>query len=236
LSRRKKKGFSPLFIISLGAHLAIGAGLALVPQKKLREVVAIALNEAPEPKKDAEPPKPKEDAPAPKPERVARRAPRSNAAPEGSPTDASPPQQALTDLGLTLDSSAIGGLAVRMAPTVNKEPAPVIAALVKPKLTAPKPSEASCIEQLIKARPMGVVRPSYTDAARRARIEGRVRIELNVNEQGVVTSARVIEGLGFGLDEAAIESAKRLKFAPATQCNRAVAAPFVIAMRFVLGT
>ena len=86
----------------------------------------------------------------------------------------------------------------------------------------------------MKARPIELLRPSYTPEARKAHIEGRVRIELAVNAAGEVTGTRVIDGLGYGLDEAALEVAKRLRFAPAMQCNHPIAAPFIIAMRFVL--
>jgi protein TonB len=63
-----------------------------------------------------------------------------------------------------------------------------------------------------------------------------VRIELAIDDRGEVTSARIVDGLGYGLDEAALEAARRLRFSPALHCSRPVAAPFVIAMRFVLGT
>jgi protein TonB len=63
-----------------------------------------------------------------------------------------------------------------------------------------------------------------------------VRAEVLVNESGEVTSVRLLGGLGFGLDEAAMAAARRWRFSPATRCNKPVAAPFVIAMRFVLPT
>jgi protein TonB len=63
-----------------------------------------------------------------------------------------------------------------------------------------------------------------------------VRIELAVNDQGVVTSAKVLDSLGHGLDEAALAAARELRFAPAMHCKKPVSAPFVIAMRFQLGS
>jgi protein TonB len=115
--------------------------------------------------------------------------------------------------------------------------APKPAALVaKPKLLVARAAPSACLEPLIKATPLSIVRPSYTDDARRAHIQGRVRVEVSVDEQGMVIGARVIEGLGHGLDEAALAAVKNLHFAAATQCGHAVAAPFVIAMRFQLGS
>lgn len=235
MARRKKK-ISPIFAISLGVHLAVGAALALIPQERLREVVAIAMNEAPKPDKKPEPPKPPPHAAERPAARPAGHAPRSAAAPQpaAAPTQAA----AFTDLGLTLDSSSSDGLAVNIAPVAPK-PSAVVApavALVKPKVLVARKTEPECTEAILKARPLNVVRPAYTAEARRARVEGRVRVELTVDEQGAVTGARVVESLGYGLDEAAIAAAKTLRFAAATRCGRPVAAPFVIAMRFLLGT
>jgi protein TonB len=235
VARRKKK-LSPIFVVSLGAHLAVGAALALIPQERLREVVAIAMNEPPKPEKKPEPPKPPAH-PAERPAaRPAGRAPRSAPAAEPAPESATQ-NAAFTDLGLTLDFSSSDGLAVNIARAAPKPSAAAPAAtVIKPKLLVAKKTESECTEALIKARPLGVVRPSYTDEARRARVEGRVRVQLTVNEQGEVTDAHVLEHLGHGLDEAAIAAAKNLRFAAATQCGRPVTAPFVIAMRFLLGT
>jgi protein TonB len=233
VARRKKK-LSPIYVVSLVAHLAVGGALALVPQQKLREVVAIALNEPPpKEEKKAEPPKPKPH-PAEAPQRAARAVHHEpvTATPSGAANDAAPVFQ---NLGLMLDSSSSDGLAVRVAPPPPPPVAPPAPAT--PKLLGIRHAEVECPhDDLQKARPLGVVRPSYTDEARRARVQGRVRIELAVDDHGQVSDARLLEGLGYGLDEAALEAARRLRFAPAMRCSRPIAAPFVIAMRFVLGT
>ncbi len=235
MARRKKKRLSTIYIVSLAAHLAIGAVLALIPQQKLREVVAIALNEAPpKDEKKPEPPKPAEH-PAERPARAPTHVAHSTVAPQAS-TATTAQAPAFTDLGLTLDSSASGGLAMNIeapAPVIARTPTPIIA---KPKALAPHKIETRCSQDVVKARPLTLVRPAYTDDARRARVQGRVRIELAVDDHGQVTVARVLEGLGHGLDEAALEAARHLRFSPATHCNEPVAAPFVISMRFVLDT
>ncbi len=231
MARRKKK-LSPVYVVSLAAHLAAGSAIALIPQHKLREVVAIALNEPPpKDEKKVEPPKPKPH-PAEPPAHHHRHIAHSEPAP--APSSADNPA-ALDNIGLALDANATGGLAVRIAPPPPPPPPPV--APPKPKLLVARRPEPECPDDMLhKARPLGVVRPSYTDEARQAHVQGRIRIQLAVNDQGDVTDAHVLAGLGYGLDEAALEAARRLRFAPATRCNRPVAAPFVIAMRFVLGT
>ena len=59
--------------------------------------------------------------------------------------------------------------------------------------------------------------PSYTDEARAARIEGIVMIKAVVNKDGYVTNPVVLSGLGYGLDESAIETIlTKWRFNPGT--------------------
>lgn len=238
MARRKRK-LSPIMLFVIGAHLAIGAALALIPQQTLREVVSIALQEGPKPEakpKPAEPPRPARAESEPRAH--AARAPRAAASqPSAAATETS--TSAFTDLGLTLDSSSADGLAVNMGPAHDAVKAVAIApsaTAVRTKVLAPKQTEEVTNEPPPKPKPIGIVKPTYTEAARRAHIQGRVRLELLVNEQGEVTEARVLEGLGYGLDEAALAAAKNLRFAAATRDGRPVPSKFVLAMRFVLGT
>jgi periplasmic protein TonB len=61
-------------------------------------------------------------------------------------------------------------------------------------------------------------------------IEGRIRLELQIDENGNVTSVRVMTGLGGAVDEAAVAAAKRAKVSPITRCGRPVAGRMVYAM------
>jgi protein TonB len=97
--------------------------------------------------------------------------------------------------------------------------------------------EAPCTEEPTKpALRDGAIRAQYSDEARSANVEGKVRMEVTINAEGDVTGVRVLEGLGHGLDEAAIVAAKHQKFRPITRCGKAVAAPkpFVYSQRFTL--
>jgi protein TonB len=76
--------------------------------------------------------------------------------------------------------------------------------------------------------------PEYARQAREANIAGKVRVELRVDKSGAVVGARVLEGLGYGLDEAALEAARAARFEPATLCGQATETTFVIGMRFSL--
>jgi periplasmic protein TonB len=226
MARRKTR--STVYWISVGAHLVLGAVVALIPQQKLREVVAIALAEVAPKSADKAPPKP----PAHTEQRAARAPSAAARAPVAQPLAAAQ-QPAFADLGIALDSSSSDGLAVPVAPKmVAPAPSALPPAPAKPKVLVAQKTE--CREELVKATPEAVVRPSYPAEALAAKVEGKVRLELLVDEQGAVKNARVLKGLGYGLDEAAVEAAQRTRFRPATRCAQPVAAPFVIAMRFVL--
>lgn len=100
-------------------------------------------------------------------------------------------------------------------------------------LGPPKPDDV-CAEPLQKAKAKSVPQPAYPPAAREAGVEGKVRVEVTIDATGAVTSARVVSGLGHGLDEAALSAARSATFSPATQCGKPVGSTFVIGMRFAL--
>lgn len=55
----------------------------------------------------------------------------------------------------------------------------------------------------------------YTEEAIDNRIEGEVKLRLTIDGVGNVTQVELLEGLGYGLDESAIEAAKKFVFEPA---------------------
>jgi TonB family protein len=59
--------------------------------------------------------------------------------------------------------------------------------------------------------------PPYTDEARAARVEGIVLIQAIIRKDGTVDSFKTLRGLGFGLDESAINTiATKWRFRPGT--------------------
>jgi len=57
-------------------------------------------------------------------------------------------------------------------------------------------------------------------------------VELTVDETGRVVEVRVLQGLGYGLDEAALAAARSATFEPALRCGKPSRATFTISMRF----
>ncbi len=67
--------------------------------------------------------------------------------------------------------------------------------------------------------------PIYTDEARHAKMQGTVTLRVLVGSDGKAAEIRVIRGVGFGLDERAVQTVRGWKFNPARDANqRAIAA------------
>jgi len=68
-------------------------------------------------------------------------------------------------------------------------------------------------------------RPNYPPEAMRAKVEGRVKMEMVVQADGTVCQVRVVSSLDhnrFGLDDAAVKAVKEMRFTPAMKDGVAV--------------
>jgi len=223
--------------LSLLFHGALGVLVYRIDMGSSRAATAIEVADL---KKKQEAPKPPPEPPKPAaepPKRAARRAaPAAEKAPEAPPPAAQAPLEALPDFGLEL-SGGVGGLAVAPAPGGPSSQGPVAARSLAPapKRTVTHAQAAAldpCEEPPAKPKPVNVPQPAYTERARAAQIEGKVRVELTVDERGKVVAVRVIQGLGYGLDEAAVSAAQNAVFEPAVRCGKPTRATFTVGMRF----
>lgn len=232
-----------LYLASFGAHAALAAGAISMKGARKAEDISVAVIEKAksEPKKSAPPAPPVEP---PKAEiakaKIAPKAAVAKPAPEAPPpsTGAAATGSDVPDFGLSLGAgTGGGGLAVPAAARAAAAPAPTVQ-VTKKLLAAPPPTAGDgCAEgehPPTKPKVITISQPAYTQDAREANIAGKVRVELTVDATGHVSSARVLEGLGHGLDEAALAAAKAATFEPGTRCGKAAPATFVIAMRFAL--
>lgn len=78
------------------------------------------------------------------------------------------------------------------------------------------------------------VKPDYSEEARRRGIEGDVVMEIVVRHDGSVGDVKVLQGLGYGLDERAIAAVRRWRFSPAKRRGAAVDVMVEVAMEFKL--
>ena len=61
------------------------------------------------------------------------------------------------------------------------------------------------------------VEPSYTEEARADKIAGTVLLQIVIQPNGIATDFQLIKGVGFGLDEKAVEAIQQWKFQPGTK-------------------
>src|SRR5688572_19828658 len=78
------------------------------------------------------------------------------------------------------------------------------------------------------------VKPDYTEDARRRNLEGEVVIEIVVRRDGTVGNMRLLQGLGAGLDQRAMEAVRQWRFAPARRHGTPVDVLVEIAVEFRL--
>jgi len=91
-------------------------------------------------------------------------------------------------------------------------------------------------EYLVTAMPrlLDEVRIPYPKEAKAKGIEGPVVFDLLIDTEGAVRDVRFLEGPGGGLDEAALEAVRRIRFSPARIEKKTVAVRIRYIYRFVL--
>lgn len=76
--------------------------------------------------------------------------------------------------------------------------------------------------------------PAYSDEARKARYQGTVLLNVEIDDSGKVVQEQVVRTLGLGLDEKAIEAVQQWRFKPATKNGRPVGAQTQVEVSFRL--
>jgi protein TonB len=229
---------------SILLHGAFAVGALLLPKSTTKEAVAIELREA---KKAKEPPKPPPPAPPPPPTAEKPKPPpppvaqaQAKVAPEAK-TEAAPPMPVGADGYADLGGLALGnadgpGLAVpgAAAAATTAAPAATTATATTHKVQQLAASQTTdmCVEPVVRPKRKVPVVPKYTMEARQAEIEGVVRVEVTIDETGQVVNARVVSGLGYGLDDAALVAARASTFEPATRCKKPVIGTTILPFRF----
>jgi protein TonB len=76
--------------------------------------------------------------------------------------------------------------------------------------------------------------PAYTRGAEAAGVEAEVPLEIVIDRNGVVVSARAVRHAGYGLDAEALRGIEQYRFAPARRNGAPVAVRMRWQMRFQL--
>ncbi len=96
----------------------------------------------------------------------------------------------------------------------------------------PIPAEEYLISNMPKLKTD--IKIPYPPEARKNNIEGLVVLEILIDENGKVRSANLIEGPGFGLNEAALKSIYDFEFSPAMIDQKPVPVKIKYGYRFIL--
>lgn len=78
------------------------------------------------------------------------------------------------------------------------------------------------------------VKADYTEDARRRNVEGEVVLEIVVRSDGTVGDVRLLQGLGAGLDERAVQAVRQWRFSPARRLGAPVDVIVEVAVEFKL--
>lgn len=238
-AKRRFEGIGTYTVGLIGAVLvhgliSFGAARLKPPKKVVRVEMAVVKKElppAPEPEPEPEPEKPKPKVkPKVKP-RVERKVAKN--LPPPPPNQAPPPNQSPPTnkpskpipivTGISLNSTVSGGVGmqVRVGNTlygdVNKEKF-VDAKEVQPYVYTP----VKTFDVTEEPEVLREVKAEMPAEAKRAGVQGTVVLRVEVQKNGLVRKVRVVKGLGYGLDDAAVAAMKKFKFKPARVNGQAV--------------
>ena len=220
-------------VASLALHFFLAEGLQLLPEQhqllvvKQKPTVRVVVKPPPEPEPEKPPPEP-EKPPPPKPVEAPKPHPSSIPvkaveAPKDSPAPAHAVTTDTTDepvFGTTMESTSptATGPAVPIGNTPDVKAKAGSGARVQP---LGEPVQA--FEATKMPLPQGRCYGKYNDEALKAGIEGQVVLDVIVGEDGRVREVKVTQGLGHGLDEAAISAIRSCQFTPGEKDGKPVA-------------
>jgi TonB family protein len=148
----------------------------------------------------------------------------------GAPVPAEPAEQADRPGPIGPGPTAVSGAAME----VEREPA---GAVQQPETNdRVSPEVQSAGRGVTNPRVLRDVRPAYTAAAMRAKVQGNVELEALVGVDGLVKDVRITKSLDteFGLDEEAIKAARRWRFEPAVSDGKPVPKTVTLVLSFTI--
>lgn len=183
------------------------------------------LETVPRRKQPPRPPSPRKDRPPP-----------SVPSPASAPDTPSSPRAFGIRLENTVQAAPGTGIAIPVGETLAAPPP----APVRPRLGSPggrgdgtgDTTPVASVQEMPKV--VGESVAEYPDEARRLGIQGKVVLEVVVDEEGGVSRVRVLKGLHPLLDSAAVQAARGLRFSPARVGGRPVSVKIPYTYVFVL--
>jgi TonB family protein len=100
---------------------------------------------------------------------------------------------------------------------------------------APAPAQRAEAPPPPKVRPVEILSkpsPEYTEEARQQRVQGDVVLAVIFQADGTLKILRVVQSLGYGLDEKAEQAASQIRFKPAQQEDKPTDFPATLHIQF----
>jgi TonB family protein len=79
-------------------------------------------------------------------------------------------------------------------------------------------------------------KPDYTEEGRKLKVDGEVRLQVLFSSNGKVQVIKVLQGLGYGLDEEAVKAAEKIRFRPALHEGQPIDSTAVVHIIFALAS
>jgi TonB family protein len=88
----------------------------------------------------------------------------------------------------------------------------------------------------VRPQQVNEIKPDYPSLARQNKVEGRVYVKVDIDENGAVTGAQVVKGPSpdYGLFDACVAAAKKTKFSPGMKNNVRVKTSYTLNYSFTL--
>ena len=184
----------------------------------------------PKPKAVKPPPIKVAEAPKPQPPPPIEAPPPPNNTPPPEPQAKPPPLV----VGMTMSSTTSAGTFA--APVGNTSYGRVDSTAKDPKevkgYSAPRYTPIYQVDR--EPTVASEVKIPYPEEARRAGIEGTVTLSITIDNEGKVVSVKVLNGPGYGLNEAARDAIRRFRFKPAIKGGEAVSTEMKDSYTFLL--
>ncbi|GEM_PF-4271021 len=119
---------------------------------------------------------------------------------------------------------------VEPPPVVEDPPPAITEPVIEPPIEEPPPRKP--VRVIPKEKYLTKAEPSYTEDALEFDIEGTVEIDVWFDHKGAPKRTKVVKGLGYGLDQAAVAAAMRSTFNPILIDGQPVGGQYRLKYRF----
>lgn len=130
----------------------------------------------------------------------------------------------------SIESQADTGIGDEVGPSLLGPEAP------PPLVSEVRGSSFDSIEETFDVSPRILTKPTpiYPERAWKYQVKGTVRVSAVLGADGTIREVKVIKSLGYGLDEAAMDAVRRMKFTPAMRAGKPVSARTKVDIEFGL--